>query len=208
MDGKQMRFAGLNWRRGLFRLGIVGVTLFVIAAASISSSGINKRFHVALQEHTSGGEVVVPQLCFNARGVAGIDYSTQEGRNPGPWDVSKKPNPFDNCWYAMSKFRSLYPEFKDLSDNELTQKLYADHGVMTRDLPNLWETLGTVAGIAFRIPLVVLILGTSLVWAFSGFRRHKGSSHDPYRGPRRRAKRMMARDVARGSRKNEISGHG
>ena len=30
-----MRFAGLNWRHGLFRLWIVGVTLFVIAAASI-----------------------------------------------------------------------------------------------------------------------------------------------------------------------------
>jgi hypothetical protein len=69
-----MRFAGLNWRRGLFRLWIVGVTLFVIAAASISSSGINKQFHVVLQEHTLGGELVVPQLCFNARGVAGIDY--------------------------------------------------------------------------------------------------------------------------------------
>ena len=183
----------MNWRRGLFRLWIAGVTLFLIAAASISSSGINKQFPVALKEHTFGGELLVPQLCFNARGVAGIDYSTREGRNPGPWDVSEKPNPFDNCWYAMSKFRSLYPEFKDLSDNELTRKLYADHGVPTRDLPNLWETLRTVSGIAVRIPLVVLILGTSLVWAFLGFRPHTGSSHEPPRRLRRRAKRVAAR---------------
>jgi hypothetical protein len=189
----QTRFPGLNWRRGLFRLWIAGVTLFLIAATSISSSGINKQFHVVLQEHTVGGELLVPQLCFNARGVAGVDYSTREGRSPGPWDVSKKPNPFDNCWYAMSKFRSLYPEFKDLSDNELTRKLYADHGVPTRDLPNLWETLGTVSGIAVRIPLVVLILGTSLVWAFLGFRPHTGSSHEPPRRLRRRAKRVAAR---------------
>jgi len=181
----QMRFAGLNWRRGLFRLWIVGVTLFVIAAASISSSGINKQFDVVLQEHILGGELLVPQLCFDARGVAGVDYSTQERRNPGPLDVSKKPNPFDNCWYAMSKFRPLYPEFKDLSDNELTRKLYADHGVPTRDLPNLWEMLGTVSGIAVRIPLVVLILGTSLVWAFLGFRPHTGSSHEPRLGATR-----------------------
>ena len=132
-----MRFAGLNWRRGLFRLWIVGVTLFVIADASISSSGINKQFDVVLQEHILGGELLVPQLCFDARGVAGVDYSTQERRNPGPLDVSKKPNPFDNCWYAMSKFRPLYPEFKDLSDNELTRKLYADHGVDERAQPAL-----------------------------------------------------------------------
>jgi hypothetical protein len=93
----------------------------------------------------------------------------------------------------MSKFRPLYPEFKDLSDNELTRKLYADHGVPTRDLPNLWETLGTVSGIAVRIPLAMLILGTSLVWAFLGFRPHTGSSHEPLRRLRRRAKRVAAR---------------
>jgi len=174
-------------------LWIVGGTLFVIAAASISSSAINKQFHIALKEYTLGGELLVPQLCVNARGLAGIDYSTREGRNPDSTDVSRKSNPFDNCWYAMSKFRPLYPEFKDLSDNELIRKLYADHGVPTRNLPNLWETLGTVAGIAFRIPLVVLILGTSLVWAFLGFRPQTGSSHEPPRRLRRRAKRVAAR---------------
>ena len=69
----------------------------------------------------------------------------------------------------MSKFRPLYPEYKDLSDKELSSKLYASRGVPIRDLPKLWVTLGVWAGIAFGIPLVVLILGSSLVWAFSGF---------------------------------------
>ena len=59
----------MNWRRGLFRLWIAGVTLFLIAAASISSSGINKQFPVALKEHTFGGELLVPQLCFNAEAL-------------------------------------------------------------------------------------------------------------------------------------------
>ena len=36
-------------------------------------------------------------------------------------------------------------------------------------VPNPWATLGTWAGIAFGIPLVVLALGSSLLWALSGF---------------------------------------
>jgi hypothetical protein len=35
--------------------------------------------------------------------------------------------------------------------------------------PNPWASLGRVAAIAFGIPLVVLVLGSALVWAFSGF---------------------------------------
>jgi len=34
---------------------------------------------------------------------------------------------------------------------------------------NPWATLGMWASIAFGIPLVVLALGASLVWALSGF---------------------------------------
>jgi hypothetical protein len=35
--------------------------------------------------------------------------------------------------------------------------------------PAPWTILAMWAGIAFGIPLVVLVLGASLVWAFSGF---------------------------------------
>ena len=38
-----------------------------------------------------------------------------------------------------------------------------------RAMPNPWATLGTWAGIAFGIPLVVLALGSSLLGALSGF---------------------------------------
>ena len=36
-------------------------------------------------------------------------------------------------------------------------------------VPNPWATLRMWASIAFGIPLVVLVLGSSLVWALSGF---------------------------------------
>jgi hypothetical protein len=68
----------------------------------------------------------------------------------------------------MPKFRQLYPEYSGLSDNDLVRKLYPDHGI-DMPIPNPWETLGMWASIAVGIPLVVLILGASLVWAFSGF---------------------------------------
>jgi hypothetical protein len=35
--------------------------------------------------------------------------------------------------------------------------------------PNPWASLGRVAAIAFGIPLAVLALGSTLVWALSGF---------------------------------------
>jgi hypothetical protein len=161
----------MNWRRGLFRLWIVGTVLFLLAIAAISYSEIRKQFQeTSLQQYLeANSELLLPVLCGKVRGVAGTDYTTKQGQNPGPWDIYSKPNPFDNCWYTMSKFRALFPEYNDLSDKELSRKLYADHGVPTRDLPNPWVTLGTWASIAFGIPLVVLMLGASLVWAFSGF---------------------------------------
>jgi len=36
-------------------------------------------------------------------------------------------------------------------------------------MPNPWASLGRAATIAFGIPLVVLVVGASLVWAFAGF---------------------------------------
>ena len=146
----------LRIARGLFRLWIVGTALFVIAVAAVSYSDIKKQFRDSALQHY----VMVPVRCGQARGVAGIDYE----RNPG-----FEPNEVDSCWYGMSKLRPLYPEYNDLSDTELSRRLYAQHDMPFRDLPDPWETLATRASIALGIPLVVLILGASLVWAFSGF---------------------------------------
>jgi hypothetical protein len=150
----------MNWRRGLFRLWIVGTVLFVIAIAFISYSEIKAQFDAATGNAAVWpGEIAVPVLCADARGVADADYIIEAN---------------DNCWYAMSKFRPLYPEYNDLSDKELTRKLYSNRGITAAsDLLNPWATLGTWASIAVGIPLAVLALGASLVWALSGFARGK-----------------------------------
>jgi hypothetical protein len=77
----------MNWRRGLFRLWIVGTALFVLAIAFISYSVIKQQFEqTSLQQYLEarGDEVIVPVLCGEVRDIAGTDYSTREGRNPGP----------------------------------------------------------------------------------------------------------------------------
>jgi hypothetical protein len=149
----------MNWRRGLFRLWIVGAALFVIAVGAISYSDIKAQFvAVVPSPPPQRYEILVPQLCKDARGDAGTDYTTRKGQNPGPWDT----DPYQDCWYTMSKFRPLYPEYNNLSDAELIRMLY---GIRVRP----WATLGLWASIAVGVPLALLILGASLVWAFSGF---------------------------------------
>jgi len=164
----------MNLRRGLFRLWLVGSALFVLAVAFFSYGEIKRQFDAtALTRWVEANDaLLVPQLCGEARGVAGTDYSIGNQKLSNP---SQKPNFFETCWYAISKFRPLYPEYKDVSDKELSRKLYADHGIPIRDLPNPWATLGTWAGIAFGIPLVVLALGASLLWALSGFAAERRS---------------------------------
>jgi len=158
----------MNWRRGLFRLWIVGSVLFVLAVAVISYGDIKEQFDRAANAaawEASEFEIVAPQLCGQARGVAGVDYSTIN-----PFDKDKKPDPHETCWYKISKFRSLYPEYNHLSENELTRTLYPLYGLdAPREPPTPWTTLGMWASIAVGIPLAVLVLGASLVWAFSGF---------------------------------------
>jgi hypothetical protein len=44
----------------------------------------------------------------------------------------------------------------------------SDYDVFTPE-PNPWASVATAAGVALGIPLVVLVLGASLAWAFSGF---------------------------------------
>jgi hypothetical protein len=160
--------AGMNWRRGLFRLWIVGAALFVIAIAAVGYSEIKAQFAKPAKNETS-----MPVLCSKARGEAGTDYAIKEKGRPGPWDQYTKPNPFDTCWYPISKFRTFYPEYDDLPDGELIRKVYAAHNIVTLDDlipdPKPWATIGIWASVALGIPLVVLILGASLAWAFSGF---------------------------------------
>jgi hypothetical protein len=102
----------MNWRRGLFRLWIVGSVLFVLAVAFISYSEIMQQFDDAATIAAHQAAQAASQPVEDGLTV----YEVGIGPPPAPW-----------------------------------------------------ATLGTWASIAFGIPLAVLVLGASLVWAFSGF---------------------------------------
>jgi hypothetical protein len=85
--------------------------------------------------------------------VVGSDYSERENL----------------CWYKMEEFRRLYPEYKDVGDQDLSERLYAKAGQPLKHI-HPWESAAKVASLGFGVPLAALVLGWSLVWAFSGFR--------------------------------------
>src|SRR5262249_19674857 len=148
----------LNWRQGFFRFWVVGTALFVIAIAAISYIEIKAEF-VRVDSITWDRYWAVPKYCFDARGVAGKDFTYERYPN----------NPYDTCWYELPKFRQLYPEFNNLSDRELGEKLYAVVG-KGYHTSNPWTTLLKWIGIALSIPLAVLIFAATLAWALSCFK--------------------------------------
>jgi hypothetical protein len=148
----------MNIRKGLLRLWIVGSILFVICVFAVSYTSLREELRIANTDYDAiakgmGGDSLMPTDCSKARGVAGSDYSEMQNL----------------CWYSTEAFRRLYPEYKDLSDKALSEKLYEKVGQPLKHI-HPWEGVGKVAGVAFGIPIVTLLVGWSMLWAFSGFR--------------------------------------
>ncbi len=154
----------MSIRRGMFRLWVVASALFVLGVSATSYNAIRQEFtesgidYDALAKEV-GGDTLLPIDCGQARGVAAIDYSLNDGA----------------CWYETTIFRRLYPEEKDLSDRDLSEKAYAKAGRALRH-PHPWVKVAKTVGVAFGVPSAVLALGYSLSWAAAGFRRAPTSS--------------------------------
>lgn len=162
----------MNVRRGLFRIWLVLSVPFVIAVGVFSYDNIKKGFgEAAVMEMVKGDQIIMPVFCGKARGVAGTDYTTKENQNPGTWDIYAKPDPFDLCYYmSVPDFRRLFPEFASMPEMDLVKKVYADAGTPTRDIGNPWVSLLGLIAWALAIPLVVLAIGSAIIWAFAGFK--------------------------------------
>jgi hypothetical protein len=147
----------MNLRRGLFRLWIVASALWVLAVAFVGYGPVKREFDA----------------------VASMSNAE--------WPVQ------------LAGFRQRYPQYNHLSDAQLMDAFYKNfYSDLTREefdkrmaadksaidpenltqlekavadirVPNPWATLGDWAGIALGIPLAVLALGSSLLWALSGF---------------------------------------
>jgi hypothetical protein len=148
----------LNIRQGLFRLWVIASILFVVGVGVISYRGIREEFRIAYTDWDAmakeyGGSSLLPADCSKTRGAVNIDYSQSDGL----------------CWYEPKTFRRLYPEYKDLSNKVLAEKLYAKAGrPLERQCP--WNKVAVTAGVALCVPLAALALGWSSIWAIAGFR--------------------------------------
>jgi len=95
--------------------------------------------------------------CSDARGKAGTDYEVFDDRS--------KTN---KCWYQVPKLRTLFPEYKDLTDDQLSDRLYQKAGIQTTPV-SPWALVMRAVSIAIGIPLIVLAVGSALGWSLAGF---------------------------------------
>jgi hypothetical protein len=150
----------MNWARGLFRLWLVGAVLYVVGIAFVAYPDVKNNFDTDKLD-------MIPVLCGEKRGKAGTDFTTKRGQEPGPRDENVDVAFMDRCWYPISKMRALYPEFAKLSDPVLITKTYKATGIDPDKKP--WTTLFFWLGVALGVPLIILALGKSLLWAVAGF---------------------------------------
>lgn len=148
----------MNARRGMFRLWLVFSVLFVIGVGAASYIRIRNEFRIADTDLDAlakkyGGTNLLPVNCAEARGTMDRDYSSSEGL----------------CWYTMENFRRFYPEYRDLSDRVISDRVYAKAGIPLRKA-HPWEALLDAALLAVGIPLIILALGFGFAWVISGFR--------------------------------------
>jgi hypothetical protein len=148
--------------RKLFRLWMFATTGYILLASGLMFGWVRGEFvRAAFEEYGDAhAETLVPVACSSARGQAGVDYTKQQ-----TWDKYLYATQSDNCWYPISKFRHLFSEYNDLSDDALIEKLYQDSGTPLSEA-RPWMTSAQAAGIALVPPLVLLLMGSTLVWAF------------------------------------------
>lgn len=131
----------MNWRRGLFRLWVIGTVLFVMAVAMVAYDDV---------------KAVI------AYGDIKAKFDTAEAK----FDAAKAGNdatnkPLGGEWATPSP----------VTDPNLIARLNTRNAADEArfDADRAWANTEYLAGIAFGVPLAVLALGASLVWAFSGF---------------------------------------
>ena len=136
----------MNIRRGLFRLWITFAALFALVTATLSYTEIRNEFF--WRKPPADWKALLPVACDQARGAANTDYSTSQNL----------------CWYEQDKFRALYPEYADLTEPELSKRLYAKAGQPLREM-RPWTRVGERA-VVLRVQRVGADgeLGDVAVW--------------------------------------------
>src|SRR5262245_25155998 len=130
----------MNLRRGFFRIWLDFSALYVVAVVAIFYGDVREQFRKATlrAEFKKAGAdlLLVPVLCKDARSKDGEDYDSS-----GPWNDYRSE---ELCWYQEPKFRRLYPEYEDLAEDDLSERLYHRAGLQI-ERPRPWALVGTGA---------------------------------------------------------------
>lgn len=142
--------------RGLLRLWVILAIIFIFAALMLNLD--NLKYSKSTFDPTTA-TLMLPVDCTLARGKLGEDYvNNLEG---------------GYCWYKISEFRKLFPEYKDLPDAKLSEKLY--QSMKRKPEPDnhlFWNAIYNVLIYGFGIPILLLVLGFCLKWIISGFKNN------------------------------------
>ena len=176
----------MNLRRGLFRLWIVGAMVFAIIVAILGYSDIKAKFEATPNEKTAQSALAQFRHRFEYGDLSDAQladrlytkfYSDMPREEFDRWITVPQPQ------RKFVKFRGQLHDFPadvttkeiaatletTINDRELMSQLSLSDAEVGIFPPNPWSALGGWAAIAFGIPLAVLALGASMVWAFSGF---------------------------------------
>src|SRR6516165_9916933 len=153
----------MNWRRGLFRLWIVGTVLFVLAVAFVSYGEIKAEFDA--NAIASKPEVTSSFIAEFRQRYPEYNNLTDDQLSDAVYkkfysdmpreQFEKKVSEKISASKKIVKFRGQLHGFPaDVTDEQIATALKS-----TITMP--WATLEMWASIAFGIPLAVLIIGAS-----------------------------------------------
>jgi len=146
----------MNISRGLFRLWITFAIIFIFAAIMLNFDNLK---YPKTKFDLTTATLMLPVDCALARGKRGKNYiNNLEG---------------GYCWYKISEFRKLFPEYKDLPDEKLSEQLY--RSVKRKSEPDnhlFWNAIHNVLIYGFGIPILLLVLGFCLKWVIAGFKKN------------------------------------
>jgi hypothetical protein len=154
----------MNIRRGLFRLWLISAGFFILCVAWFCAPEVWDEFDrvSTVPDLSRLSAPALPFPCDKARGELGSDYIKSEERGPRLFYGGKS---VETCWMGLSKMRSLYPEYNDLSNEELSLRVYKKAGLPARP----WFILLKVSAVVVFVPLAVLGMGVSILWTVAGF---------------------------------------
>lgn len=158
----------MNIRRGLFRVWLVLSLFWVAVVGWVGMDTITSDRWLKGPEPWEKEDVMfLPVRCENARGTPPGDYEKLEAFEP--WNRYR--GAVEACYYTEEKFRANFPEYADLSRKDVSTRLYKQIGWEPVYDGDKFAKTKHVASIALLPPLALLIIGSMIAWAVSGFRR-------------------------------------